>query len=95
MVMDAEPRLVEIVKWNSASYTLDGEDRLTVSALPSGLVRLVLHRGTVQAENKGAASNFTGDPTALLTWHSDIRASMLAGVDPDAAAAVVRAWLAS
>jgi len=32
LVMDAEPRLVEIVKWTSPSYTLDGQDRLTVNA---------------------------------------------------------------
>lgn len=95
LVMDAEPRLVEIVKWNSPSYTLDGHDRLTVNAGPKGPVRLVLHRGTAEKENKGAASSFTGDPSGLLTWHSDIRASLAAGADSTAARAVIRAWLAS
>lgn len=95
VVMDAEPRLVEIVKWNSPSYTLDGEDRLTVSAGPKGAVRLVLHRGTAEKEDKSAASTFAGDPTGLLTWHSDIRASLAADADPVAARDVIRAWLAT
>lgn len=94
LVKDAEPRLVEIVKWNSPSYTLDGEDRLTVNVGRSGDVRLILHRGTAQVETKGAASTFSGDPDGLLTWHSDVRAS-LAAADAGAARDVVRAWLAS
>lgn len=94
MVMDAEPRLVEIVKWNSPSYTLDGEDRLTVNVGRNDVVRLVLHRGVHEQETKGAASIFEGDPDGLLTWHSDIRAS-LAAADAGRARDVVRAWLAS
>ncbi len=93
LVMDADPRLVEIVKWNSPSYTLDGEDRLTVNVGRNDAVRLVLHRGVHQAETKGATSNFAGDPEGLLTWHSDIRAS-LAAADAGRARDVVRAWLA-
>jgi len=94
MVMDAEPRLVEIVKWNSPSYTLDGEDRLTVNVGRNDAVRLVLHRGVHEQETKGAASTFAGDPGGVLTWHSDIRAS-LSAADAGRARDVVRAWLAS
>ena len=92
-IMDAEPRLVEIVKWNSPTFTLDGEDRLTINASLKGSVRLILHRGTSVAETKGAASTFDGDPQGLLTWHSDIRASLPAEADAEAAASIVRAWL--
>lgn len=94
IVADASPDLAEIIKWNSPSYTLAGEDRLTVNVGRAGAVRLVLHRGTAEAETKGAKSNFTGDPTGLLTWHSDIRASMAAEADPTEASEVVRNWLA-
>jgi hypothetical protein len=93
IVADAAPNAVEIIKWNSPSYTVDGEDRLTVNVDRKGLVRLILHRGTTELETKGAASTFTGDPGGLLTWHSDIRASLLADANPDAAADVVRAWV--
>ncbi len=95
LVMDAEPRLVEIIKWNSPSYTLDGQDRLTVNVGRNGEVRLILHRGTAVAETKGAASAFTGDPAGILTWHSDIRASLASSADRDAASAVIAAWLSN
>jgi hypothetical protein len=100
LVREAEPRLTEIVKWNSPNYTLDGVDRLTINAPGRGPVRLILHFGTGRAEDKGAAPTFEGDPDGLLTWHSDIRASLALpeGVElerkRDAVVAVVRAWLA-
>lgn len=100
LVHEAEPSLTEIVKWNSPDYTLDGVDRLTINAAGKGPVRLILHFGTDRAEDKGAAPTFAGDPDGLLTWHSDIRASLplpeqstLAG-ERDAIIAVIRAWLA-
>ncbi|MEQ1737011.1 MAG: DUF1801 domain-containing protein [Rhodoglobus sp.] len=95
LVTTADPTLIEIIKWNSPTFTLDGEDRLTVSVDGKNAVRLILHRGTAVAERKGAATSFAGDPGGLLTWHSDIRASMLAtaALDRDAATAVIRAWL--
>jgi hypothetical protein len=76
LVLEAEPGLSEIVKWNSPSYVLDGVDRLTINAAGTGPVRLILHFGTARAEDKAAASVFAGDPEGLLTWHSDIRASL-------------------
>ena len=99
LVREAEPRLVEIVKWNSPNYVIDGVDRLTVNAAGRGPVRLILHLGTDRPERAGAASSFDGDPDGLLTWHSDIRASLTAPPADDAAARgavvdVVRAWLA-
>ena len=95
LVMDAAPEATEIIKWNSPSYVVDGEDRLTVNVSGAGPTRLILHRGVAEAEDKNAAAEFTGDPTGLLTWHSNIRASLLLP-HPDqraAAADVIRAWL--
>ena len=95
LVMDAEPALTEIVKWNSPSYVLRGEDRLTINAAGRGPVRLILHLGVDRAENRDAPSQFADDPTGLLTWHSDIRASLTAAGHPrDAVVNVIRAWLA-
>ncbi|GAA1814680.1 DUF1801 domain-containing protein [Agromyces neolithicus] len=100
LVREADPELTEIVKWNSPDYTLDGIDRLTINAAGNGPVRLILHFGTERAEDKGAAPTFSGDPDGLLTWHSNIRASLalpeqsrLAG-QRDAIVALIRAWLA-
>jgi len=99
LVHEAAPRLVEIVKWNSPDYTLHGVDRLTINAAGTGPVRLILHFGTGRAEDKGAAPTFAGDPEGLLTWHSDIRASLALppaalAVRREAVIAVIRAWLA-
>jgi hypothetical protein len=99
-VHEAEPSLTEIVKWNSPDYTLDGVDRLTINAAGKGPVRLILHFGTERSEDKGAAPTFTGDPDDLLTWHSNIRASLpmpateQLPAERDAIISVIRAWLA-
>jgi hypothetical protein len=100
IVLDTAPELTEIVKWNSPDYTLDGVDRLTINAAGSGPVRLILHFGTERAEDTSAAPTFAGDPDDLLTWHSNIRASLALPASDEleakrpAMAAVIRAWLA-
>jgi len=100
LVHEAEPALTEIVKWNSPNYTLDGVDRLTINAAGRGPVRLILHFGTERAEDKAAAPMFAGDPEGLLTWHSNIRASLALpetaklAEERVAIIAVIRAWLA-
>jgi hypothetical protein len=100
LVLEAEPALTEIVKWNSPDYVLDGVDRLTINATGKGPVRLILHFGTGRAEDTAAAPTFAGDTKQLLTWHSNIRASLalpppaeLAG-KREAILGLIRAWLA-
>jgi hypothetical protein len=100
LVHEADPSLTEIVKWNSPDYTLGGVDRLTINAAGKGPVRLILHFGTERSEDKGAAPTFEGDPGDLLTWHSNIRASLplppteRLPTERDAIISVIRAWLA-
>ena len=59
-----------------------------------------MHFGALRAEDATAAHTFTGDPAGLLTWHSDIRASLALPANAelpaqrDAIIAVIRAWLA-
>lgn len=99
IVLDAHPNVSEHIKWNSPSFMVDGVDRATVNIDRAGALRLVLHQGAAKAEHAGEATEFTGDPLGILTWHSDIRASLpVGGVDDitarhDAIAAVVREWL--
>ena len=101
LVFEAEPDVTETIKWNSPNYAVHGVDRLTVHTAGRGPVRLILHFGTSRAEHKGAVPLFTEDPDRLLTWHSDIRASLpVPPVDElpgkrDALMSVVRAWLRS
>lgn len=100
LVLEAEPGLTEIVKWNSPNYVLDGVDRLTINAAGKGPVRLILHFGTGRVEDKAAAPAFAGDPHGLLTWHSNIRASLELPPRAELAAkreailGLIRAWLA-
>ena len=97
-VLSADSELSEHVKWNSPSYVLNGTDRVTVNVHARG-VRLILHWGTRIAEDKTAAPTFDGDPFGLLTWHSNIRASIgvtdLADLraKQDQIRDVVRRWL--
>lgn len=99
LVRTAHPELVESIKWNSPNYSLDETDLLTVNVPRSGPVRLILHRGTATAEDKSAAPEFDGDPTGLLTWHSNIRASLrMPPADApasarDAVVAVLGSWV--
>ncbi|QTE28227.1 DUF1801 domain-containing protein [Pengzhenrongella sicca] len=100
IVLGAHPGVSEHLKWNSPSFVVDGVDRATVNVDRAGAVRLVLHQGAVKPEHAGAATAFAGDPAGLLTWHSDIRASLPIGGAADLAqrrdeiAAVIAAWLA-
>ena len=101
LVRSAHPGLTESIKWNSPNYSLDGTDLLTMNVPRSGALRLILHRGTSTAEDKAAQPEFDGDPMGLLTWHSNIRASlrMPASDAPQSArddvVAVIRAWVAT
>jgi hypothetical protein len=100
IVLAAHPNVTEHLKWNSPSFVVDGVDRATVNIDRTGAIRLVLHQDTAKAEHAGAATDFEGDPLGILTWHSDIRASLRVGGAADIAArheelaAVIRAWLA-
>ena len=66
----------------------------------SGYYAKGLHFGTERAESKDTAPSFTDDPAGLLTWHSDIRASLEVPPSGELEAkrqpivAVIRAWLA-
>lgn len=96
LALSAHPGLTESIKWNSPNYSLGDTDLLTMNLPRSGPLRLILHRGTKVAEDKAAVPEFDGDPEGLLTWHSNIRASLrMPASDSAAALAVVRAWVAS
>ena len=76
LVLDSMPGLVEGIKWNSPSYSYNGEDRITFNVRPGLPIRLVLHTGATARENRTGMATLT-DTGDLLEWHSDIRASMV------------------
>lgn len=73
LILQAEPKLEEHIKWNAPSYVHGGEDRITFNLLnKQGMVKLVLHMGATRKENKNGAA-LMKDESGLIEWSSDIR----------------------
>jgi hypothetical protein len=73
IIKDAHTGLEEHIKWNSPSYVLDGEDRITFNLQnKEGVVKLVLHMGATRVEDKKAPP-IMPDDAGLISWQSDIR----------------------
>jgi hypothetical protein len=75
MIKNAHPDASEHLKWNSSSFVLDGEDRLTFSMHHPDKSMLVLHRAATRKENKNGEP-IMKDDSALITWKSDIRGTL-------------------
>ncbi len=74
-IRDAEPLLIENIKWNAPNYMLNDEDRITFNTQnKEQLVKLVFHMGATRKEDK------KGEPVlnnaSLIVWASDIRGNM-------------------
>lgn len=73
LILKTEPRLEERIKWNSPSYALNGQDRITFNLLnKQDSVKLVLHMGATRQENKNGKPVMQ-DTSSILEWSSDIR----------------------
>jgi len=67
--------LTEHIKWNSPSYILDGEDRITFNMHYPNQTMVLLHMGATRKENK-KADPIMNDTTGLIKWNSDIRGTL-------------------
>lgn len=72
IITDTHPELTEHIKWNSPSYVLDGNDRVTFSVRPNYPIAIVLHMGATRPEDKSGDS-IMDDPSGLIAWKSDTR----------------------
>ena len=73
IILKVNPNLGEHIKWNSPSYVLDGEDRVTFNIQnKQQLVKLVLHMGATRVEDK-KGEPVMKDDAGLIEWNSDIR----------------------
>lgn len=70
IVSRASGDLAEHIKWNAPSFTIDGDDRITLGLERKGGARLVLHRG---ARPKDSAGFVFDDSAKLATWPSSDR----------------------
>lgn len=69
------PQLTELIKWNAPSFSDHGKDRLTLMLHKKDRVLLILHTGAKRKEDKKAPRLYE-DPTGLLEWNSNIRATI-------------------
>lgn len=98
LVVAAEPRLVEGIKWNAPSYAFDGDDRLTFNLSAKDRVRLIFHCGVKKRATKGRVPV---DDRGLLEWAADDRGIATFRSAAEVAAAkqslpqLVRDWLAA
>ncbi len=76
IILDAEPGLIETIKWNAPNYSYKGEDRLTFNLVnKQGLVKLVIHMGSVKKESKNTKSVLEEDE-GIVEWNSNIRGTL-------------------
>lgn len=72
IIMSADSRLVEGIKWNGPNYSVNGEDRITIRINPSNQLQIILHRGAkVKEQPKERILIGTYD---ILAWKENDRA---------------------
>lgn len=65
LALGAASGVAEQIKWNAPSFSLGGEDRITMGIEAKGGVRAILHRGVKAKEAAGFAFD---DPAGLARW---------------------------
>jgi hypothetical protein len=76
IITGTHPELMEHIKWNSPSYLLNGDDRITFSVRPKYPIAVVLHMGATRPEDKNGKP-VMDDPSGLIEWKSDTRGAVL------------------
>jgi len=98
IIKSVNPELIEHIKWNSPSYVLHGEDRITFNMHYPDQTMILLHMGATRKENK-KADPIMNDTTGLIKWNSDIRGTLAFGGLDDIANSqaditkILSAWL--
>ena len=74
-ILSADGGLTEHIKWKAPSFCHSGDDRITFNLYRDGSLLLIFHRGAKVKDVKGNGL-LIDDPTGLLEWLSDDRASL-------------------
>lgn len=98
VILSADHRLTENIKWNGPNYCFDQADRITMKIQPPKQVQLIFHRGAkVQEQPK---DKLIKDNTGLLAWKENDRAvatfKSMADIETNQATLqkVVKEWIA-
>ena len=72
IILGANDKLTENIKWNGPNYCFSGEDRITMRIQPPKQVQIIFHRGAKvkeQPQNRLLINDF-----GILTWKENDRA---------------------
>ncbi len=75
LILSCDETVTEHIKWKAPSFCYNGDDRVTFNLYRDGSLLLIFHRGAKVKDAKGQG-RLIDDPTGLLEWHSDDRASL-------------------
>jgi hypothetical protein len=98
IVLGADPRITEHIKWNAPSFCYGGDDRVTLRLHPPSRLQLIFHRGAKVKDTTGFAFE---DATGQITWVAPDRGIVTLGDMADIQARraplteLVQRWLAA
>lgn len=72
LILNAEDRLTENVKWNGPNYSIDDADRITMKIHPPKQIQLIFHRGVKKLEQP--KERLLATNSKLLVWKENDRA---------------------
>lgn len=72
LILNAEDRLTENVKWNGPNYSIDDADRITMKIQPPKQIQLIFHRGVKKLEQP--KERLLATNSKLLVWKENDRA---------------------
>ncbi len=73
IILGADKRITEHIKWNAPSFCFNGDDRITFNLSKNDYILLIFHRGAKVKDNKSKDPLFK-DTTGLLEWLAPDRA---------------------
>lgn len=84
IILAANSKITEHIKWNAPSFCYGGDDRVTMKIFPPQYLQLIFHRG---AKVKAIPANrLINDPSGMLDWKANDRAvATFKGMDDIAA----------
>lgn len=72
IILDADKKLTENIKWNGPNYSFESEDRITMRIQPPKQLQLIFHRGAKVKEQP--SEKLIKNDFGLLTWKENDRA---------------------
>jgi hypothetical protein len=72
ILLNADGRITENIKWNGPNYCVENEDRITMKIQPPKQIQLIFHRGAKKLTQPG--DKIIDDKSGLLVWKENDRA---------------------